>query len=152
MRIKQESVSFDADDGRDKPEYKRVFPGIRGQVQAVRAGDLLFLSGLMAIDDNGLVEEAAIDSGQPHYQSSASAQAECILDNAEKLCAAGGTSLANVVRIQQFHTDIGEFYPVNRAWQRRLGDRALPFTAIEVPSPLPVPGCTLLMDLWVYAP
>ena len=129
-----------------------VFPGFRGQVQAVRAGDLVFLSGLMAIDENGLVEAAAIDPGQPHYQSSAAAQAECILDNAEKLCRAAGTSLANVVRVQQFHTDIGEFYPVHRAWQRRLGDRALPFTAVEVPSPLAVPGCTLLMDLWVYAP
>ncbi len=129
-----------------------VFPGFRGQAQAVRAGDLLFLSGLMAIDENGLVEAAAIDPGQPHYQSSAAAQAECILENAERLCRAAGTSLANVVRVQQFHTDIGEFYPVHRAWQRHLGDRALPFTAVEVPSPLPVPGCTLLMDLWVYAP
>lgn len=129
-----------------------VFPGFRNQVQAVRAGDLLFLSGLMAIDENGLVESATVDPGQPHYQSSVLAQAECILENAEKLCRAAGTSLANVVRIQQFHTDIGEFYPVHRAWQRHLGERALPFTAVEVPSPLPVPGCTLLMDLWVYAP
>ena len=129
-----------------------VFPGFRDQVQAVRAGDLLFLSGLMAIDENGLVDSAAIDPGQPYYQSSATAQAECILENAAKLCAAAGTSLANVVRVQQFHTDIGEFYPVHRAWQRHLGDRALPFTAVEVPGPLPVPGCTLLMDLWVYAP
>ena len=129
-----------------------VFPGFRSQVQAVRAGDLLFLSGLMAIDENGLVDPAVIDSGQPHYQSSASAQADCILENAEKLCRAAGTSLANVVRVQQFHTDIGEFYPVHRAWRRHVGDRPLPFTAVEVPSPLPVPGATLLMDLWVHAP
>ncbi len=128
-----------------------VFPGFRDQVEAVRAGDLLFLSGLMAIDGGGLVDAAAIDPGQPHYQSSAAAQAECILDNAAKLCAAAGTSLANVVRVQQFHTDMAEFYPVHRAWQRHLGDRPLPFSAIEVPG-LPVPGCTLLMDLWVYAP
>ena len=143
-----------ASDGATKKQKVEagVFPGFRGQVQAVRAGDLLFLSGLMAIDENGLVAAAAIDSGQPHYQSSAAAQAECIIENAEKLCAAAGTSLANVVRVQQFHTDMGEFYPVHRAWQRHLGDWALPFTAVEVPSPLPVPGCTLLMDLWVYAP
>ena len=36
-----------------------VFPGFRSQVQAVRAGDLLFLSGLMAINENGLVAEGA---------------------------------------------------------------------------------------------
>ena len=143
-----------ASEGETKKEIIEadIFPGFRSQVQAVRAGDLLFLSGLMAINENGLVAEAAIDTGQPHYQSSATAQAEYTIENAEKLCAAAGTSLANVVRVQQFHTDIGEFYPVHRAWQRYLGDWALPFTAVEVPSPLPVPGCTLLMDLWVYVP
>jgi enamine deaminase RidA (YjgF/YER057c/UK114 family) len=142
-----------ASDGATRKEIiaARVFPGFRDQVEAVRAGDLLFLSGLMAIDEDGLVDAAAIDPGQPYYQSSAAAQAECILDNAAKLCAAAGTSLANVVRVQQFHTDMAEFYPVHRAWQRHLGDRPLPFAAIEVPG-LPVPGCTLLMDLWVYAP
>lgn len=129
-----------------------VFPGFRGQPQAVRAGDLLFLSALMGIDENGLVEAARPDPGQPHYQSSAEAQADCILDNAAKLCAAAGTALENVVRIQQFHTDIAEFLPVHRAWRRRLGDAPLPFSAVEVPGPLPVPGATLMMDLWVYAP
>lgn len=129
-----------------------VFTGFDGWSQAVRAGDLLFLSGLMAADREGLAAAAAPDPGQPYYQSTAVAQAEHILDGAERLCAAAGTSLANVVRIQQFHTDIGEFYPVHRAWQRRLPDRPLPFSAVEVPGPLPVPGCSLLMDIWVYVP
>ncbi len=129
-----------------------VFPGFRGQPQAVRAGDLLFLSALMAIDEDGLVPEAAIDPGQPWFASSAAAQAECIIANAEKLCAAAGTSLANAVRIQQFHTDISEFYAVHRAWQRHLPDTPLPFSAVHVPHALPVPGATVLMDIWVYAP
>ena len=129
-----------------------VYPGFDGWPEAVRAGDLLFLSGLMAADRGGLVETATPDPGQPYYQSSAEAQAEFILDNAAKLCAAAGTSLDNVVRIQQFHTDIEEFLPAHRAWQRRLPDRPLPFTAVEVPGPLPVPGCSVLMDIWVYAP
>ncbi len=129
-----------------------IAPGFRGQPQAVRAGDLLFLSGLMAIDGDGLVEEAETDPGQPFFSSSARAQAECIISNAEKLCAAAGTSLANAVRIQQFHTDISEFLPVHRAWQAHLPDTPIPFTAVEVPHELPVPDATLLMDIWVYAP
>ena len=122
-----------------------------GQPQAIKAGDLLFLSGLMAIDHNGVVETAALDARQPHYRSCIDAQADCILDNAAALCRAAGTSLANVVRIQQFHTDIADFYPVYQAWQRQLPGQPLPFTAVEVPE-LPVPGAKLLMDLWVYAP
>ena len=63
------------------------------QPQAVKAGDLLFTSGLMAIDRDGLVAATARDPRQPHFSSPAEAQAECIIDSIAKLCAAGGTSL-----------------------------------------------------------
>lgn len=129
-----------------------LVPGFRGQPQAVKAGDLLFLSALMAIDADGLVREAEIDRGQPWFSSSAEAQAERIIDDAEKLCRAAGTALDNVVRVQLFHTDIAEFYPVYKAWERRLGGAPVPFSAVEVPAPLPVPGASVLMDIWVYAP
>jgi len=65
---------------------------------------------------------------------------------------AAGTSLANVVRVLQFHTDIREFYPVYKVWERRLGGRPVPFSAVEVPAPLPVPGATVLIEAWAYAP
>ena len=44
------------------------------------------------------------------------------------------------MRVLQFHTDIREFYPVYKVWERRLGGRPVPFSAVEVPAPLPVPG------------
>jgi len=125
---------------------------LRDQPQAVRAGDLLFLSGLMADDANGLVDNAASDPRQPWYSDSAEAQAAYIIDKAEKLCGAAGTTLSNIVRLQMFFTDIAGFYPAYRAWERRLDGAALPFSAVEAPGPLPVPGATVLMDIWVYAP
>jgi enamine deaminase RidA (YjgF/YER057c/UK114 family) len=75
-----------------------------------------------------------------------------LLDLAAEGCRAAGTSLQNVVRIQQFHTDLGEFEPACRMWLERLGDRPLPISAIQVPAPLVVPGCTVQLDLWVYVP
>ena len=54
------------------------------------------------------------------FSSWAEAQAECIIGNVARLCEAAGTSLANVVRILQFHTDIGEFHPVYKVWERAL--------------------------------
>jgi enamine deaminase RidA (YjgF/YER057c/UK114 family) len=122
------------------------------QPQAVKAGDLLFLSGLMAIDHDGLVSPARVDVRQPFFSSSSEAQAECIIGNVERLCAAAGTSLHNVVRVQQYQTDLAEFYPIYKVWERHLGGRPLPFSAVEVPGPLPVPGATVLMDVWAYAP
>jgi enamine deaminase RidA (YjgF/YER057c/UK114 family) len=118
----------------------------------VRAGDLLFLSGLMANDAEGLVPAAQPDSRQPWFGSSATAQAEAIIAKADRICAAAGARLDDVVRIQQFHADLGQFQATHDAWRRRLGDRPVPFSAIGIPDQLPIPGCTMLMDLWVYAP
>jgi enamine deaminase RidA (YjgF/YER057c/UK114 family) len=124
----------------------------RHQPQAVKAGDLLFIPTLMAADVNGLVSSATTDPRQPYFSSSPEAQAEVILDNISRLCAAAGTSLANAVRVLLFLTDMGEFYPVYKAWERRLGGHSLPFSAVEVPGPLPVPGATVMVEAWVYAP
>lgn len=135
-----------------RPIDAGVATAFRGQPQAVKAGDLLFFSALMAIDRDGLVPAAAVDPRQPYFGSSAEAQAEAIIANIARLCAAAGTSLANVVRVLQFHTDIAEFYPVYKVWERYLGGRPLPFSAIEVPAPLPVPGATVMIEAWAYAP
>ena len=124
----------------------------RRQPQATKVGDLLFMSGLMAFDGQGLAPSAVTDPRQPYFSSSPEAQAEFIVGNIKKLCEAAGTSLANVVRVLQFHTDIREFYPVYKVWERHMGGRPLPFSAVEVPGPLPVPGATVLIEAWAYAP
>jgi enamine deaminase RidA (YjgF/YER057c/UK114 family) len=129
-----------------------VATAFRHQHQAVRAGDLLFIPALMAADGEGLEPAAAVDPRQPHFSSSPEKQAESIVDNVERLCEAGGTALANVVRVLLFFTDIHEFYPVYKVWERRLGGRPLPFSAVEVPGPLPVPGATVMMEVWAYVP
>src|SRR5262245_43402195 len=127
-----------------------VMTAFRNQPQAMKAGDLLFMSGLMAIDRDRLIRAA--DPRQPHFSSPAEAQTECIIDNIARLCEAGGTSLNNLVRVLMFFTDLAEFYPVCKVWGRRLGGRPLPFSAVEVPAPLPVPGATLQIEAWAYAP
>ena len=128
-----------------------VVPAFRGYSHAVRAGDLLFISGLLAADDAGLVRAARMDPAQPYFGSSAQAQMDVVLGNAQKICRAAGTSLANVVRIQQFHTDLKDFFPAYQVWERHLPEQYLPFSAVEVPF-LPVPGCCVQLDLWVYVP
>src|SRR5882724_2862054 len=119
-----------------RPIDAGVVTAFRQQPQAMRAGDLVFISALMAIDKNGLVPSAGEDPRQPCFASAPEAQAEFIIDNFARLCEAAGTALQNVVRILQFHTDIREFYPVYKVWERRLGGRPVPFSAVEVPAPL----------------
>jgi enamine deaminase RidA (YjgF/YER057c/UK114 family) len=123
-----------------------------GHVQAVRAGDLLFLSGLMAVDAGGALAAAArIDARQPYFGSAVQLQMDCMLDQAQRICRKAGTSLANLVRVQQFHTDLADFHGAWQIWQQHLPGQYLPFSAIEVPA-LAVPGAVVMLDLWVYVP
>ena len=48
-----------------------------------------------------------------------------------------------------FLTDTGESSLRPASVERRLGGRPLPFSAVEVPGPLPVPGATVMMEAWV---
>lgn len=123
-----------------------------GHVQAIRAGDLLFLSGLMAVDAGGaLAPQARIDPRQPHFGSAVQLQMAHLLAQAERICRKAGTTLANAVRVQQFHTDLADFNAAYQVWQQQVPGRHLPFSAIEVPA-LGVPGAVVMLDLWVYVP
>ena len=128
-----------------------VATAFRFQPQAARAGDLVFIPALMAADRDGLVEKAAVDARQPHFGSSAEAQAEVIIDSIARLAEAAGTTLANVVRVLMFLTDIRDFHAVYKVWERWLGGAPVPFSAVEVPAPLPVPGATVMIEAWVRA-
>ena len=137
-------------DGPKVPVKCEVDPQYEGHVAAVRAGDL-FLSGLMAADANGISPQARRDPRQPYFDGGAGAEARVILEKARTICEAAGALLGDVVRIQQFHTDLSDFHSVYAAWQECLPGSALPVSAIEVPT-MAVPGCSLLMDIWIYAP
>ncbi len=134
-----------------RPVDAGLATAFRHQPQAVRAGDLIFISARMAADRDGLLAACAVDPRQPYFASSAEAQAEAIVDDLARLAAAGGSTLANLVRVLIFLTDMRDFYAVYRVWERRRGGQPLPFSAIEVPSPLPVPGATVMMEAWLYA-
>ena len=67
--------------------------------QGYRAGDLLFISGQAAIDGSGqLVGVGNFD-----------AQAEQVFANLERVLRAGGSSLANVIKVTIFLRDMSNF-------------------------------------------
>jgi enamine deaminase RidA (YjgF/YER057c/UK114 family) len=107
-----------------------------GHPAGMRAGDLLFIPGLVASDENGAVKK----------------EMEYLIGLADAICRKAGTKLENVLRIQQIHTDLKDFTRACRAWQKRLPGVPLPIAAFRVPKPLLVPGCSVQFDLWVYCP
>ena len=114
---------------------------------AVRAGDLVFLSGLFAASGEGLIPEARVDSGFPYAGSTLRKQTEWILDQADALCRAAGTNLGGAVRQQLFYNDLRDFDASYRAFEARFKD-GLPATSVVQVSGTAVPGCGLVADLW----
>jgi enamine deaminase RidA (YjgF/YER057c/UK114 family) len=122
-----------------------------GWVSAIKCGDLLLLSGLMAVEGGRLIDEARTDLRQPFYGIPAKAELRSIIRQAEAICRAAGTSLRNAVRIQQFHLDLADLPATLEVWDEALAHAPLPLSPVEVPW-LPVPGARIQLDLWVYVP
>jgi enamine deaminase RidA (YjgF/YER057c/UK114 family) len=79
-------------------------------------------------------------------------QMRAILGAAEEICRSSGTSLANVVRAHHFVGDLNVVYPALRIWQEKLAGAPIPFGAVRMPQPMPIPGCDVIMDMWAYHP
>ena len=123
-----------------------------GMIPARKFDGLLFVAGLMAIDEEGLVPVARSEASAPFYYDSARAQMADVLSKAEKIFKAAGTDLSNVVRALQFHTDLGTFHGTFGEWGKAIGNAGIPFSAVQVAPHLIVPGASLIVDLWGYAP
>jgi len=67
--------------------------------QGYRVGELLFISGQAAIDSNGQI------IGIGNFD----AQAEQVFANLERVLRAGGSSLANVIKVTIFLRDMSKF-------------------------------------------
>lgn len=120
-----------------------------GETQAVRAGDFLFLSGLMAVDAGGLVEAARCNPAYPYDRDSAAAQMTDIMEQAQAICRAAGTDLRHAVRMLTVHTDLSESFRAAAAAAPFFPDGPPASTTVKVHAPLQVPGCTIMVDLWV---
>ena len=81
---------------------------------ALRTGDLLFLSGLLA--RNGR-DNSAIDGD-------IAAQAKAVLENAKDLLEAAGLALSHVVSARVFLTDLADFAAMNRVYREYFPESA----------------------------
>jgi 2-iminobutanoate/2-iminopropanoate deaminase len=79
---------------------------------AVRAGDLLFCSGQVALDP---------ETGELVGDTPAEQTRQC-LRNLQAIAEAGGATLADAVRIGAFLVDMGAFAEVNEAYGEFFGE------------------------------
>lgn len=109
--------------------------------QAVKCGDLVFLSGQIPLDPGtGMLVSGDID-----------VQIKQVFDNLDAVAKAAGGSLGHIVKLSVFLVDLGHFGRVNAAMEARfeapfparaaIGVAALPKGAsVEVEAILHLPG------------
>src|SRR6187549_1215072 len=85
--------------------------------QAIRMGDLVFLSGQIPLDPK---------TGQLNGGQDVRAQTEQVMDNLAAVLAASGSSFARVVKTTIFLADINDFAAVNEVYAKRFDGVAPP--------------------------
>ena len=138
------------DGARRKKEVLKIdLPAMSTYGACVRAGELVFPSGLMPLGADGHVMGFEAFDGLAH---AAQVQALAVLSGADKICRAAGTTPANIVRAQWFMADVKQFPGVELAWMSRQGKQPHPFVCVQTPAPLPAQEAALTADFWIYAP
>jgi enamine deaminase RidA (YjgF/YER057c/UK114 family) len=125
---------------------------ITHEPQAIRVDDLVFLSGQMAHDGQGFADAARVNPVLPYYESAPKRELRYMLDNVEAICEAAGSSLSNLVRVQQVVTDLVRVPGYLEVWREHFPTDPPAGLTCEVASPLLVPECSLLLDLIAYVP
>jgi len=113
---------------------------------------LLFVAGLMGVEDGGVAPATRGDASAPFFYDEPQAQMRDILAKARRIFAAAGSDLSQVTRALQFHSDLGDFRSCYMAWDHDMRDDGIPFSAIEVAPDLFAPGARIIVDLWGQAP
>ena len=108
---------------------------------AVQAGDLLFVSGVVPVDEGRELVGA----------DDVVAQARAVFANMRDVLTAAGCSFADVVKVTVFLTDIEDRPLVNPVRQEAFGSSRPASTLVEV-SALVIPGARIEVDAVALIP
>ncbi|MEQ8699962.1 MAG: RidA family protein [Bauldia litoralis] len=126
-----------------RQEYRAegVHAPISHYTDAVRFGDLVFLSGCGPLD-----EDLNLVGGED-----VAAQARQTLSNIEKVLKTVGATFADVLKVNVYLTDISDLKAINPVRQEFFGDAKPTSTAVQVVA-LAVPGMKLEIEAVVGLP
>jgi 2-iminobutanoate/2-iminopropanoate deaminase len=108
---------------------------------AVRAGDLLFCSGIVPVDRDG-----SLVGGDD-----VAAQARAVFESLRSVLAAAGARPQDVVKVTVFLTDVDDRPAINPVRQKFFGDARPASTLVEV-SRLAIPGAKLELEAVAVLP
>ncbi|HKY26012.1 MAG TPA: RidA family protein [Gaiella sp.] len=108
---------------------------------AVQAGELLFVSGVVPVDAEGQLVGG----------DDVVAQARAVFENMRAILAAAGCSFSDVVKVTLFLTDIDDRPLINPVRQEVFGETRPASTLVEV-SALALPGARIEVEAVALVP
>lgn len=108
---------------------------------AVRAGNLLFVSGIVAVDGEGHLVGG----------DDVVAQTRQVFENMRSVLEAGGCTFEDVVKVTIFLTDVDDRPKINPLRQEVFGSTRPASTLVEVPR-LAVPGAKVEVEAVALVP
>jgi Putative translation initiation inhibitor, yjgF family len=127
--------------GREEIRVPELAEPISHYTDAVRAGELLFVSGFVPVDGEGRLVGG----------DDVVAQARQVLSNLGVVLAAAGATFADVVKVTVYLTDIADRVRINPVRQEIFGDARPASTLVEV-SALAIPGAKLEIEAVALIP
>ena len=131
-----------------QPKSRRREYRVAGQAEpishftdAVAAGGLLFVSGVVAVDEN-----RELVGGDDVV-----AQARKVFENMGAVLTAAGCSFADVVKVTIFLTDVNDRPLVNPVRQEVFGETRPASTLVEIPA-LVIPGAKIEVEAVALMP
>jgi 2-iminobutanoate/2-iminopropanoate deaminase len=121
--------------GREEIRVAGLAEPISHFTDAVRAGNLLFVSGFVPVDGDGRLVGG----------DDVVAQVRQVFANLGAVLAAAGATFADVVKVTVYLTDIADRARINPVRQEVFGDTRPASTLVEV-SALVVPGAKVEID------
>jgi reactive intermediate/imine deaminase len=121
--------------GREEIRVQSQAPPISHYTDAVRAGDLLFVSGVVPVDADG-----KLVGGDDVVE-----QARQVFRNMAEVLAAAGASFADVVKVTVFLTDVDDRAAINPVRQDVFGETRPASTLVEI-SRLAIPGAKIEVE------
>ena len=126
---------------REEIRVEQLAEPISHFTDAVRAGDLLFVSGIVAVDGEGRLVGG----------DDVVAQTRQVLDTMRTVLAAGGCGFADVVKVTIYLTDVDDRPLVNPLRQQAFGSARPASTLVEVPR-LAVEGAKVEIECVALVP
>jgi 2-iminobutanoate/2-iminopropanoate deaminase len=127
--------------GREEIRVTELAEPISHYTDAVRAGELLFVSGFVPVDGEG-----RLVGGDDVVE-----QARQVFANLGAVLSAAGATFADVIKVTVYLTDIADRVRINPVRQEVFGDARPASTLVEV-SALAVPGAKLEIEAVALIP